>query len=260
MANVYFKVLNRNISRQYTENIISGLQRELSASTRVLNQDLFDVSGSFLAKKNGLNVEGLLKYYLINQILKNDPAEKLKLDTDGKYMRTANPNYYIDLSTNKFYKKSGKDWVLAEDVVKVNHDGSYVVNEIKNNSSYIYKKVFNVNDALISLQLIDPDGHVVKSKYQVIELTGMRKEYAQKYKYSGYSGNSNDIMAAVLNKFSNPVETGYYMDRCYNLFKWDERKKCFVRNLNDFHASPLLIDYDFSNNKQVIRKEYTGIR
>ena len=260
MANVYFKVLNRNISRQYTENIISGLQKELSVSTKVLNQDLFDMSWGFLSQQNGINVEGLLKYYLLNQIIKNSTSEKLQLETETKYMRTANETYFIDITENKYYKKSGKNWIPAEDVVKVNKDGSYIVNEKKNNSTYIYRKTYNTNDALISLQIIAPDGNIVSNKYQVIELTGMRKEYAQKYKYAGFSGNSNDIIAAVLNKFSSPVETGYYMDKHYNLFKWDERNKCFIRNLNDFNASPLLIDYDFSHNKQVIRKEYTGIR
>lgn len=261
MANVYFKVLNRNLSRQYSENIISGLQKELSLSTRALNNDLFQVSSNILAKRNNLDIDGLLKYYLINKILKNIPDENFGLKSERQYVRTKNKKYYRDATTNKYYEKNDKnEYVLAENLVKVNEDASYVINEKRTNSGYTYQKVYNAGDLLISMQIFNPEGKVITSKHQAIELAGMRKEFALKHKFSGYSGNSNDILATVLNKFSTPVATGYYMDKYYNLFSWDDRKKCFIRNLNDIHISPLLIDYDFKDNKQVIRKEYTGIR
>ena len=178
MANVYFKVLNRNIRNQYAENIISGLQKELSASAMILNEDLFDVSRTIGTHRVGLNVDSLLKYYLINQILRNMPEENKEKNIVRKLAFTPNKKYKKDLTTNKYYELYGKEWVLAKDVVQVNQDGSYIINETKTNSTYVYKKVYSVNDALLSIQVIDPEGRIVNNMNQAIELIGLRKELA----------------------------------------------------------------------------------
>jgi len=44
MANVYYKILNRSISTNYAENVISDLQKELLNSTEVYREDLFDLT------------------------------------------------------------------------------------------------------------------------------------------------------------------------------------------------------------------------
>ena len=259
MSNVYYKVLNKNISSNYTEKIIAGLQRELSDSTKSLNEDLFDVTRSISTRRTNLDMDSLLKYYVINQLLKNIPEQAQdKHIIKTKYVKTANDKYRKDPTEDKYYRLSGEEWVPANDISEVNEDGSYVVSEKKNNS-YIYRKVYDVNDNLISVQVLYYDGKVVKSMSQVVELMNMKKEFAKKFKYSGYSGDSHDIIAAILNKFSSPKETGYYMDQHYYLYSWDARKKCFMRNFDDYNNSPLLRDYEF-NNHSVIRKEYTGVR
>ena len=85
----------------------------------------------------------------------------------------------------------------------------------------------------------------------------MKKEYVYQHKYNGYCGESSDLVASLLNKLSAPVESGYYMDKTCQLYKWSELKKCFIRKADEFN-SPLLTDYDFSKNNIVIRKEYSG--
>ena len=259
MANVYYKILNKNIRANYTENIISGIQRELYASAKVLNEDLFDVTRGLNTKRSGLDVDSLLKYYIINQLLQSMPNQKMTKNVRKNYLRTANKKYRKDPYKDEYYIWSEDKWILAENVVKVNDDGSYYMDEHKKNSLYVTRKLFSKEDVLISIQVINPDGKIVCSKAHVVELLNLRQEYVLKYKYSGYSGNSNDIIAGILNKFSNPIETGYYMDNYYNLYKWKEKDKCLIK-LDPEDQSPLLIDYDFAQSRKVIKKEYTGIK
>ena len=197
MANVYFKIINKNISRSFTEQIISGLQRELSDSTKILNEDLFDATRLIGTRRSGLDVNSLLKYYVINQILKEVPENKPENKTCEQYLPTANENFHKNSSDNKYYKKAGDKWILAEAVTNVYSDGSYEISEKKNNFAYTFKKVFDIEDRLISVQVISHSGSVVKSMEQVVELMNLKKEFARRFKYSGYSGNSNDIVAAV---------------------------------------------------------------
>ena len=124
---------------------------------------------------------------------------------------------------------------------------------------YKLRKTYSVDDSLLAIQLIDPQGKVVRSKLQIVELLGMRKEYVQRFKYSGFSGNSSDIVASIKNAIFAPVESGYYMDSHFNLYKWNENMKCFQKSYVQENMSPLLTDYDFEQTRKVIRKEYTGI-
>ena len=261
MANVYHKMLKKSTSKDYKENIIAGLQKELSDSAHTLNIDLFDITKSITTRRSKLDVESLLKYYVINQLLKDIPGNQPNSIVEKQYELTANKNYRKDPSTNQYYRLSGEKWVLDETITLVNDDGSYVVSEKRPNSSFVYKKEYDENDSLQNIQIIDSNGKVVSNRTQVIAMLGLRKEVARKYKYSGYSGESNDVVAALLNKISSARETGYYMDQNYNLFWWNQGQKCFVRNNDELDISPLLVDYIFENNSSiVIRKEYTGIK
>lgn len=260
MANVYYKILNRSISTNYAENVISDLQKELLNSTEVYREDLFDLTNKMKTKRNGLDIDSILKYYVVNQILKNAAQEAKEEQNKNKFVNTRNNNIKRNLNENKYYKLSGEKWVPADNISEVLEDGSYVVNDKKKNSGYVYKKTYSADDKLLSVQLIGRNGRIVNNKAEVIELMEMKKEFAQRFKYSGYSGNSNDFVAAILNKFSAPYETGYYMDSHYNLLKWCDRDRCFYANIEDCNNSPLLTDYEFENSRKVIRREYTGIR
>lgn len=258
MANVYYKILNKDIKRKYTDNIIDGIQRELSSSARTFNEDIFDTVKNVGTKRAGMDVDNLLKYYVINQILKNAPEQAAK--PRKIFLPTANKNYRKISNEDVYYRLKDEEWVIAENVSKVNSDGSYIIDEKKRNSQYVQRKLYSVSDSLMSVQLIDPKGEVVNTKEQVIELMNLRKEYVMRHKYSGYSGNSSDIVAALLNQFSSPKETGYYMDSHYNLYRWDDRRKSMVIDAYGSEASPLLADYKFEDNKTVIKKEYTGVK
>lgn len=259
MANVYYKILGGNIRTDYTEHIITGIQRELYASAKIIDEDLFDVSRGLTTKRSGLDVDSLLKYYVINQLLKTLPAnENDKSDVKKQYVKTAHNKYYKNVKDDKYYEWSGERWVIAAGVSLVNNDGSYVISE-KQTSAYTYEKLYGNDDILISMRIINPEGKVVSNMAQVVELLNLRQEYVLRYKYSGYSGNSNDIVASILNKFSSPIETGFYMDKYYNLFKWNKKEKSFIK-VESHNQAPLLIDYDFGQSRKVIKKEYTGIR
>jgi len=258
MANVYYKILNRNINTNYAERVITDIQSELRNSAGMLKEDLFDVTKSMKIYRSTSDTDSLLKYYVISQLLKNMP-ELEKKNVSNRYALTMNKNIRKNVNENKYYRLSDGNWILAEDIVAVNNDGSYVCDEKKNNYSFIFRKTYSFDDNLIKIQLLLPNGKIVNNELQAVELAGMRKEFAHRYKYSGYSGNSSDIIAALLNRFVSPIETGLYMDRHYNLYSWNQREKCFIKSDKDF-KSPLLTDYIFDSCKKVIRKEYTGTK
>lgn len=259
MANVYHKILNSNIGSKYAERIINGIQSDLTASTCEIKSDLFDITQDIRTKRTTLDVDSLLKYYVINQMLKEKEDTEPK-KVEKKYLQTANKNIKKDLDENKYYREQNGEWILVENIYDVLANGNYVVKERKFNSGFTFKKLYNDNDELINVQILDCEGNTVSRKHEAIELMDMKQEYVKKYKYAGYSGNSNDIVAALLNKFTTPVETGYYMDKQYNLYKWNDADKSFYMQTNVMSKSPLLTDYDFENSRKVIRKEYTGVK
>jgi len=261
MANVYFKVLNKNTSRKYTESIMESLQRDLVASAKTLTEDVFDITRPMSTKRVGLDVDNLLKYYILNQMMKDLPKEKLAKKAEIRLVRTGNNNYRKDVTTNEYYKLSNENvWIPAKEISQVNEDGSYVIDEKRSNTAFLNRKTYDTFGELISIQVINRFGKVIFDKEQAVQMLGLRKEFVLKHKYSGFSGNSTDMVAAIMNQFSSPKQTGYYMDNYYNLYTWDERKKCFMKNKDNFNKSSLLIDYEFGQNGKVIRKEYTGVR
>ena len=262
MANVYFKIMNKSLANEYSNKIINALQDELAASANIIHENLYDELHSAskrtpLIRNNTLDINNILKYYIINQVLNES---KNKKNINNRYVATPNKNYVKDPFKNEYYRITENGIKPAENIKEIRKDGSYVIIEKVSNSCFTTKKIYDNNDEVLSIQLLKRDGTVVNSKIQVVELMGMRKEYTYRYKYAGYSGNSNDILTAFMNRLCAPVETGYYMDKRYNLFSWDEHTKCFYRKMQDSELTPLLFDYEFENSQRVIRKEYTGIK
>ena len=259
MANVYYKILNKNVTAHYSDSIISGLQKELSASVLANRDNIYDAtSGVRTCRSN--DVDNLLKYYVINQILKNLPEANIEKPCNRRFEVTANRNFRKEIIENKYYRLVDNEWKIVENVLNVNKDGSYVIDESMLNSGYVCRKTFGKRDELLKIQLINPDGNIVNSKIQAAEIMNLRKEYVQRYKYSGYSGNSNDFIAAFLNRLAAPQETGLYMDKYYNLYRWSDRERCFIKDNINQYKSPLLTDYEFDNFSNVVRKEYTGVK
>ena len=261
MANVYYKIMNKSISRDYTDKIINAIQKELVSSVDLVHENMFDATNTIskrtpLMRNNSIDINKVLKYYLINQVLKESGNA---VNINKNYIKTPNNNILKDPINNKYYRITDDGVKPVENIEIINKDGSYIINENRLNSSFTIKKLYDNTDELISIQLVKSNGTVIGDRIQAAEILGMRKEYAYRYKYSGYSGNSNDIIASILNYIHSPVETGYYMDFHYNTYSWNEYSKCFCRKLNDDTLTPLLVDYEFESYRKVIRKEYTGV-
>ncbi len=261
MANTFFKMLNESVQNKYTESIIAGVQKDLKENSGTIGLNLYDVIQEIEkdSSQKGFDINVLLKCYVLNQIIKEtNVAVEKKQEEKNLFTDTANPTIKVNVQDKKFYKLKDNHLVISEEIESVNEDGSYVVIEKKNTFSYVIKKTYSKEDVVLSIQLVCPGGRIESNKFYAAEILGMKKEFAQKFKYSGISGESNDIIAILLNKLNSPVETGYYMDKSYNLYKWSDMRKCFIRNLKEEAKSPLLTDYEFVN-KIVIRKDYTGI-
>lgn len=260
MTNAYFKIVNNSIQKQFTDSIITEIQKELTAESENLN--LYDMIKEINRDSDSckdFDINTLLKYYVLNQIIKENQQEtKKQKGQKNLFKDTANPNIKINTHDNKYYKQEEDRFIKAEEITEINDDGSYILIESKKTSSYQVKKVYSIEDKILSIQLVGPDNEAEKNKWHAAEILGMKREFAQKFKYAGYSGNSSDVIATILNKFTSPTETGLFMDKYGNLFKWSELSKCFIRNLNAESKSPLLTDYEFVNSI-VIRKDYTGI-
>ena len=261
MKNTIQKNFNDNISNQYKDNIIANIQKNLKDTTQELNNNIFDLINEINADNldsKDINVNALLKYYVFNQLLENQKEkeeEKFK-----KFLDTKNPTIKKNEEDNKYYKLFNNEYIPLGNIVEIFEDGTYIKIEKITHSLYKTKNFYNSDHSLTSIQLLNPQGAVVSNKWQAAEILGLRKEVAQKFKYSGFSGNSNDIIATVLNKITPPSETGYYMDKTCNFYKWCEIRKTFISQNQKFAHSPLLTDYSFEKSSIVIRKEYTGIK
>ena len=266
MVNAYHKILNGKTAQKFNVNVISDIQKSLTESAKFLNNNLQNLTQDVQLghlNKDDIDINTLLKYYLLNQLINHNSGEKFSekdLLDQNEFVDTANPMIKLDKATNKFYMNNGNDLQLAEEIQTVNDNGSYIITEQINHSTYVIKKLFDINNNLKSFQLIDSNNSAVKNKWEVVQILGMKKEFVQKYKYAGFSGNSNDIVASLLNRFAAPVETGCYMDKQCNLYKWHHSTSSFVIYRNLATRSPLLTDYEFEKNDIVIRKEYKGIK
>ena len=254
MANSYFKMLNTKMKADYKNNFISDLQKDLRNSLHKEEDDLFSMLNARNNKSQGLDINLLLKYYMLNQIM---GASQSKID-EVKYADTSNPEIKCDKNGN-YYRVVNGDLIYDRTIKNVKADGGYIIEEKKNEHSLKVLKSFDKNGNILSLQVFDNNDNVVKNKHYAAELIGLRREYKKKYKYSGYSGNSRDMVASLKNFLSTPIETGYFMDFHCKFYKWQQDSATFVRMQDRDNDSPLLVDIEFCDNGTVLRQEYIGI-
>lgn len=254
------KDLNNSISNQYRDDFIANIQKNLKDTTQELDDNIFDlingINENNLDSKD-INVNALLKYYVFNQLLENQKQKEE--EKNKKFIDTKNPTIKKNEEDNKYYKIFNNEYIHLGNIVEIFEDGSYTKIEKIPHSLFKTKNLYATNHSIISVQLMNPKGVVVDNKWQAAEILGFRKEVAQRFKYSGFSGNSNDFVATVLNKITPPSETGYYMDKTCNFYKWCEIRHSFISQNQTLSHSPLLTDYSFEKSSIVIRKEYTGI-
>lgn len=263
MVNTYFKMLNNSIQEKYTNGIISDVQTSLRNSCTHLNPNIYDTIQKLennTGPENIFDINTLLKCYILNQMIKDTSNDINTTSTLEKVLKdTPNPNIKYNKEENAYYKLTNNKYTRDDTIQEIEENGYYTVVVQQDSYSYKIKKKYNTENSIHSLQLLEPNGTIVSDKWQASEIIGMRKEFAHRHRYTGYSGSSCDLIASLLNKLTTPIETGLYMDKQYKLFKWSEKDKCFIRETKKEAKSPLLTDYEFIN-KIVIRKEYTGVK
>lgn len=262
MNKKYQEILNKIIMDTQSSDFISELQSDLTKSAKLCNSDIYDLTKEITNQtvlNQNIDINLLLKCYLVNQVLSlRDTVEDVQ-ENNSVFEDTSNPKIKREINSNKYYFYENDLYKFSSEIEAVYSDGSYVKLKSVKNSTYKIRETLTFDDNIMSFQLIDPNGEIVKQKWQVVEFLGMRKEFSKKYKYSGYSGNSKDFVASFLNQISSPIETGYFMDKNCNLYKWDNKNYSFKLYKNLATQSPLLTDYEFNAAGIVIRKEYTGI-
>ena len=256
MANSYHKILNNKLKTSYKEKFIAGLHQELKRSVRSESDDIFSLVNELAVnnKTSKLDINLLLKYYMLNQIIGDCEENRI----ERTFIDTNNPDIKQD-ENGKFYRVKDSAVTVDEDIVAVKEDGSYVVQENQKTTKLKILKTYNKDNKPTSIDVLDTAGNKVMNKHLAAELIGLRREYKKKYKYSGYSGNSRDMIAGIRNWLSTPVETGYYMDFHCTFYKWNPISSSFVRAIERDTDSPLLMDIEFRENGTIIRQEYTGI-
>ena len=258
MSNSYYKVLNSKITSNQESKFINDLHSELRNSIKKDDNDLYTMLADFGKgyKSKNLDINLLLKYYLLNQIIES--TKETVYNKDNGYIDTPNPNIKTN-KDGKFFKISDNSVKEDKSIISVDSNGSYTIEEKNCYKLINIIKVIDINDIVISIQVKDNRGNIIRNRELASELVGLRREYKKKYKYSGYSGNSRDMVTHVKNLLSMPIETGYFMDFHCSYYKWLPSTSAFVRMFDRDSESPLLVDIEFQDNGTVLRQEYTGI-
>ena len=260
MTNTYFKVSKKNLGQ---ESYFNYLEQELKKDFREsinsnLNEDLYSMVSGIQKNKirpANIDINTLLKYYIINKLMEN--SEPL-IENKSELINTANPNIKVD-KDGIFYRVQYNKRVAENNIINVHSDGSYDVQELRVYCSFKIVRTFNIDNQMIKISILNNCGTKITDKWQIAEILNLKQEFRTKYKYSGYSGNSKEIIGKVLNKFHKPLPTGYYMDSNCTIWKWNYQQSCYIRVFEREAELPLMSDIEFKSNGTVIRQEYTGI-
>lgn len=269
--------LNRKIANDYANNIISKLHDDLRIETNTLDSNLYDMIQSietsgrndkrrkreaapesdlqlalrlFLHKfleENKKDIEETRRKHIVNQIVEL----KLQKTSNDKYLQDDNGNYYMLVNNN---------YLKQENILEIRDDGSYLTNEKIENSEYYLQKLLTKNDEELELRVFHPENGFLQSSTQIVKILGMKKEVVNKYKKNGYSGNSFDYIANLINFFNTPEASGYYMCKNCHFWKWSFKDSSFKRDFRNglTKGSPELADYEYKDNNTVIRTDYSG--
>ena len=259
MVNIYYKLLNNNLSSKYTKEVIDSLQEDLYTQIKELKLQAYFTEEQLSNQQ--LDINSLLKYYLIGRIVSNKSRSQKhseKTKDEKEFLPTNNPDISQNRNNGKFYILRNSKLVEILGIREIRQDGSYMVITSETSNSCKIIREYDVNHNLIEMQLIYSNNKIERDKNQVAAILGLRKIITKKYKYKGYSGNSNDFLSGILNNLSSPIDTGCYMDHHYNYYEWSDVRHSFIRSYKNEPTSPLLVDYDFLPNGDVVKKEYIG--
>lgn len=236
----------------YEDKIVNDIRTDLRQS--INNSNLHDFVTNRCDRNSNLSkldINFLLKCYILSQVINDDQN-----DFDKKLFNTPNPNIKKD-SENNYYKITESGFQKCN-IIKVYDNGYYLAETKRNSDSLRIHKIFNQENQITEISIADSTGRNIDDKNISAELLGLKKEFKKKYKLSGYSGNSKDLMSNLLNKINAPIETGYYIDIYCMSYKWNNSTSSFKRVPHKEYKSPLLIDIEFKDNGIAITQEYTG--
>jgi hypothetical protein len=107
--------------------------------------------------------------------------------------------------------------------------------------------------------LIDNNNIAYKSKEFVAKKLSFKKEFVKKFKLHGYNGNGSGFFAEIGNMFIAPSPSGCFIDKNYNIFKWDSFNNAFTKVIRTGTqpGAPMVSDYEFKGDT-VVRTDYDG--
>ena len=282
MKNNFKENLNKKIVNDICKDTILGLQQQLCAEARVNVGDIYDAFKA-LEKSRGLNhlfkstkqstaskvsydyglaLNIFLQKFLMENKNEIEQMRQCYIETQRNELgirQTANPNYYIS-KDNCYYTFDYDKFIKQEHIIDVADDGCYTTKSSIANSEYSVIRVFQPNDSIKYLQMVDKNNRKVSNFKEIIRYLKLKKEVAKRIKRIGYCGKSFDTCADVLNLFYKPIETGYYSDENYNFYRWDYKNSQFVRNIREGSTpgAPNISDYEFMDSKTIVRTDYNG--
>lgn len=173
-------------------------------------------------------------------------------------IQTANPEFLVS-KDGKYYSIDQEKFKERNEILNVDSEGHYTVQEKLGINGDRLVTTYNMEGRPIILKILNKANEVYPGELDVVKKLNLKREYVNRYKLHGYSGNSSGFCAAICNKILAPMPTGYYFDQSYNFFKWNKVRKQFEVQLRQGAqpGAPMLADYDFKANK-VVRTDYDG--
>lgn len=257
------KVHNRAeiISNDADNNIYSSV-KDLGYRT--------DSSNNIRSLNNTLNKKN------INSYLVADVLQKIVDEYSAKQEESLKEHIYEQINSmnliptknhmfmrsedNKYYILKDLQYVEEPSVLDVDEYGNYTIkSELKNCTDYLVS-TYNIENKPISFKILNSKSETYKSERYVAKKLNMKKEFVNKYKLHGYSGNSKGFFATIANFVSSPVPSGCYFDKSYTFFKWNIKSGQFDINVREGLqcGSPLLADYEIKDD-MVVRTDYDGV-
>ena len=146
---------------------------------------------------------------------------------------------------------------MEEKIIEVFDNGYYKTKEVIKGTDKELYTTYNLENHPICLKILCNGSPIYLN--EAIQLLGLKKEMVKQIKRIGYSGNSVDFFANILNSFIPLIESGYYMDKHCRFYKWSYKDFCLKLDIRDDKSArgPLLTEYEHKG-KTVIRTDYNG--
>ena len=275
----YASALNEKILSSIVDSYVDNLQNKSRAELGNSKDDVYSSVKNLGYKSDDASTFSTLNLRLKGKSLKTKKAELLQklLDEysleqqiyEKEYIKQQIVDYQLSPTSNsdfmvnnegKYYKLIDGCFVLQENVLQVNEDGSYIVQTPMKSSNDIIVTTYNKAVKPIAIKIVNKNQRPYQTEVYVAKKLNLKKEYVNKYKLHGYSGNASGFIATIRNLLTKPIPSGCYLHESYNFYKWSLKNLQFEIQLRQGiqPGSPMLSDYDIKEDK-VIRTDYDGV-